>query len=252
LGGETGVALRTLAVTGLSLVVGLAAGLYAKDKDTVENVDSGSFAVLRNGRRVATEKFSVQKNANGSFITSQLKAETGPENGSQNAELKLSTGGDLVRYEWHGITPEKADLVVMPSEQFLIERVTLAGMAKPAEQPFLMPSSTMILDNNSFVQREVLAWRYLATSCKQESGKTLCPKDPAQFGVLVPQDRLSMKVTLEPVGLEKISINGRERQLLRLNLKDEGGEWALWLDDQNMFKLMRIVIVGDNTEIVRD
>jgi hypothetical protein len=183
LGGETGVALRTLAVTGLSLVVGLAAGLYAKDKDTAENVDSGSFAVLRNGRRVATEKFSVQKNANGSFITSQLKAETGPENGSQNAELKLSTGGDLVRYEWHGITPEKADLVVMPSEQFLIERVTLAGMAKPAEQPFLMPSSTMILDNNSFVQREVLAWRYLATSCKQDpvserSGAVRCARAP--------------------------------------------------------------------------
>lgn len=80
----------------------------------------------------------------------------------------------------------------------------------------------------------------------------LCPKEPAQFGVLVPQDRLSMKVTLEPVGMEKISINGAERQLLRLNLKDEGGEWALWLDDQNMFKLIRIVVVGDNTEVIRD
>jgi hypothetical protein len=248
--------LKNLVIMGLGLLVGLApfAVVYAKDKDAgAQTLDAGTFAVLRNGRRIATEKFSVQKNGNGSStISSQLQADAGAENGSQNSELKLSTGGDLVRYEWHGSTPDKADVVVMPNEQFLIERVTVSGMAKPAEQPFLMPTSTMILDNNSFVQREVLVWRYLASSCKQEGGKMLCPKEPAQFGVLVPQDRLSMKVTLEPVGMEKISINGAERQLLRLNLKDEGGEWALWLDDQNMFKLIRIVVVGDNTEVIRD
>jgi hypothetical protein len=250
------VPLKRLVIIGLGFLLGLApfALVYAKDKDAgAQMIDAGSFAVLRNGRRIATEKFSVQKNVNGSStINSQLQAEAGAETANQNSELKLSTGGDLVRYEWHGIAPDKADLVVMPNEQFLIERVTMSGMAKPAEQPFLMPTSTMILDNNSFVQREVLAWRYLASSCKQEGSKMQCPKEPAQFGVLVPQDRLSMKVTLEPIGMEKISINGAERQLLRLNLKDEGGEWALWLDDQNMFKLMRIVIVGNNTEVIRD
>ena len=248
--------LKKLGFIGLGFLVGFApfAVVHARDKENAaQTVDSGSFAVLRNGHRIATEKYSVQKNANGgSTISSQLKAEAGADAGNQNSELKIGTGGDLVRYEWHGIAPDKADLVVMPNEQFLIERVTMSGMTKPAEQPFLMPSSTMILDNNSFVQREVLAWRYLASSCKQEGGKMLCPKEPAQFGVLVPQDRISMKVTLEPVGAEKISINGAERQLLRLNLKDEGGEWALWLDDQNMFKLMRIVIPGDNIEVVRD
>ena len=95
---------------------------------------------------------------------------------------------------------------------------------------------------------KVLAWRYLATSCKQEDGNFLCT--PAQFGVIVPQDRLSMKVSLTPVGKEKLKIKGAERELLRLNLKDDSGEWALWLDDQ--YKLMRILVAADNTEVVRD
>ena len=249
-------AFEKLFIMRLSFFLGLAslALVYAKDKEGgAQTVDTGSFAVLRNGRRVATEKFTVQKNANGSStVTSQLQADAGADSASQNSELKLSSGGDLLRYEWHDTAPGKADLVVMPNDQFLIERVTMSGMTKPAEQPFLMPSSTMILDNNFFVQREILAWRYLASSCKQEGGKTLCPKEPAQFGVLVPQERISMKVTLEPVGVEKISINGTERPLLRLNLKDDSGDWALWLDDQNMFKLMRVLVIGDNTEVIRD
>lgn len=247
-------ALKKSIILELGFLLGFAAVtlVYAKDKEAAaQMVDSGSFAVLRNGRRVATEKFSVHQSATGSTITSQLQADSGLDNASQSSELKISPSGDLVRYEWHDLAP-KADLVVTPNDQFLIERITIAPTTKPAEQPFLMPTSTMILDNNSFVQREVLVWRYLASSCKQEGGKMLCPKEPAQFGVLVPQDRISMKVTLEPVGMEKIKINGTEREFLRLNLKDDSGQWALWLDDQNMFKLMRILIAGDNTEIVRD
>jgi hypothetical protein len=229
-----------------------AGAAYAKEKELGQIVDSGSFAVMKNGHRVATEKFSVQKSASGATITAELAAAPDVDSARQNSELKLTPGGDIMRYEWHDVSPGKADVVVLPNEQFLIERITTPTNPKPAEQPFLMPVSTVILDNNSFVQREVLAWRYLASSCKQENGKTLCPKEAAQFGVLVPQDHISMKVTIEPVGTEKLKINGAERELVRLHLKDDSGDWMLWLDDQNSFKLMRIVVVGDNTEIVRD
>ena len=33
-------------------------------------------------------------------------------------------------------------------------------------------------------------------------------------------------------------------------LRSEGGDWTLWLDDQ--FKLQRILVASDNTEVVRD
>ena len=59
-----------------------------------------------------------------------------------------------------------------------------------------------------------------------------------------------MLVSLEFVGRERVSVRGVEKELNRLTLKSDGGDWALWLDDQ--FKLVRILIPGDNTEVVRD
>jgi hypothetical protein len=57
---------------------------------------------------------------------------------------------------------------------------------------------------------------------------------------------------MELVGKEKISIRGAERELLRLNFSGEDFEWALWLDDHDQFKLIRVAIPADSTEVVRD
>ena len=122
---------------------------------------------------------------------------------------------------------------------------------KAAEQAFLLPSVTRILDNNFFVHRELLVWKYLATApCKDENGQRQCQS--ADFGALVPQDRTSMSVRMELVGKEKITIRGAERELLRLNLTGEDFDWALWVDENDQFKLMRVAIPADNTEVVRD
>ena len=68
----------------------------------------------------------------------------------------------------------------------------------------------------------------------------------------MPQDRTSLKVNLELVGREKVNVNGTQRELLRLNLKEERGDWALWVDDQNGFKLMQVVVANNQTLVVRD
>jgi hypothetical protein len=115
-----------------------------------------------------------------------------------------------------------------------------------------MPNTSAILDNNFFVHREVLAWRYLATNCHPEAGAQKCQKDSADFGVLVPQDRTSLRLRMELVGREKVMVHGTERELLRLNLKGESFTWALWVDENDKFKLMRVLIADDNTEVVRD
>jgi hypothetical protein len=235
----------------LSMVLLLGAAAVRAKETPAQAVDSGSFGVFVNGQRVATETFSVQQVAGGSAVTSQVKAEGGTDPG-QRSELKISAGGDLIRYEWHDMSAGKSELTVTPNDQFLIEHVTTAAGDKPAEHPFLMPSSTMVLDNNSFVQRELLVWRYLGSSCKPDSGKMQCPTSPAQFGVLVPQERTSMSVSLQLVGREKIKIKGADRDLLKVSLKQESGDWTLYLDDQDHFKLIRILVPGNNTEIVRD
>jgi hypothetical protein len=68
----------------------------------------------------------------------------------------------------------------------------------------------------------------------------------------VPQDRTSLKVQIEVVGKEKVTIRGAERELLRLNLSAEDFDWALWVDDHDQFKLIRVAIPADSTEVVRD
>lgn len=221
-------------------------------KQSGQTVDLGSFGIYVNGQRVATECFTIQQTPAGSTIDSQLREEGASDKASQNSQMQLTSKGELVRYEWHELSPDKMDLELLPNDQFLIERLTVKAGEKPIEQPFLLPSSTVVLDNNFFVHRELLAWRYLAQNCKQDAGKFQCVSGPISFGVVVPQDRASLRVTLEPVGREKIQFAGKERELSRFDLKFEDNKWSLWLDDQDHFKVMKIAIGNDKTEVVRD
>jgi hypothetical protein len=215
----------------------------------VQQVDSGVFGVFVRGRRVVSENFSVQQETGISVVKAQLQETGSTSTTGQRSELQMTTAGDLVRYEWSG---GGGSLVVTPNNEFLLEKITTPGSSKPAEQPFLMPNTSAILDNNFFIHRQVLAWRYLATNCQTQNGPLKCQQGALEFGVLVPQDRTSLRVRMELVGREKVTIRGSERELLRLNLKGESFAWALWLDDKDQFKLIRVLIADDNTEVVRD
>ena len=215
-----------------------------------ETVDSGSFGVFVKGLRVATETFTIHQQGTSSIIKSQLKQTVGTDPVSQKSDLEITATGALLRYEWS--QSSGGSLTVFPNNDFLLEKITTPSSSKPAEQPFLMPSTSAVLDNNFFVHREVLVWRYLAAACKPEGGGFKCQQDPGDFGVLVPQDRNSMHVRMELVGKEKIQIRGTNRELMRLNLKGDDFDWALWVDELDHFKLIRVAIPADNTEVVRD
>jgi hypothetical protein len=248
--------LRIVRAIALLAAVSLAVSAPAADKKIqakaapAQAVDSGSFGIFLKGARVATETFSIQQEANSSVIKSQLKQTAGSDPVSQKSDLEMTASGELIRYEWS--QSSGGSLTVFPNNEFLLEKITTASSSKPAEQPFLMPSSSAILDNNFFVHREVLVWRYLAAACKPEGGALKCQQDPGDFGVLVPQDRTSMHVRMELVGKEKIAVRGTDRELMRLNLKGDDFDWALWVDEQDHFKLIRVAIPADNTEVVRD
>jgi hypothetical protein len=213
-------------------------------------VDSGSFGIFRQGKRVATETFKIEQQPGGSMAKFQLKMDDGSKEPVQTSEMELSSSGALKRYEWHQLIPEKAEALVTPNDPFLMERLVSAAGAKPVQQPFLVPPTTVILDNNFFAQRELLAWRYMAGGCKAGTKEMECKLAPEKFGVLVPQALNTATVTMESVGWEKVPIRGAERNLIRLNLKTDSGDWALWLD--NSYKLVRMLIEGENTEVLRD
>jgi len=233
------------------LLIAAPAGAAPDKQPEGKSVDSGSFGVFMNGKRIATETFAIQQSSAGSSVTSEFKAEAGTDRAAQSCNLQLDSKGELKSYEWRESSPGQSHASVVPDQDFLIERYGSNPQEKVHEQPFLLPASTSILDDYFFVQREVLAWKYLATSCKQENGQIACPiRQSAQLGTLNAHARSSGPVSIQYAGREKVSIRGAEQDLIRLDVKAESGDWTLWLDNQ--LKLQRILDSASNTEVIRD
>ena len=215
-----------------------------------KNVDSGAFGVFQNGHRVGTETFSIYQTSNGSVINSEFKTENTPPD-VQTSEMQLTASGDVRRYEWKELSPEKGESVVLPNSDFLTQKWSTGPQEKEHEQPYLLPASTTILDDYFFVHREVLAWKFLG-QCKQEKGQApQCPlKQRVQFGTLNPHQHSSAPLSAEFLGREKLTLKNGQQELIKLELKNDAGTWQLWLDDQ--FKVIRMSIVGENTVVDRD
>jgi hypothetical protein len=80
-----------------------------------------------------------------------------------------------------------------------------------------------------------------------------CPiKQPVRFASVNPHQHSSAPGTMQSLGKEKVSVKGTEQELFKLELKTEAGTWYLWMDDHDRYKLMRISIAGENTEVLRD
>jgi len=225
-----------------------------KDKEAKhegQEIDSGSFGVFQNGHRVGTETFSIYQTGYGSVIHSEFKTENAPTEAVQTSEMQLTAHGDIRRYEWKELSPGKAQSQIVPNSDFLTQKWRTSPQEKEQEQPYLLPVSTNILDDYFFVHREVLAWKFLGASCKQDKGQLQCPlKQRAQFGSLNPHQHSPAPLSMEFLGREKISLKSGPQDLLKLELKSDASTWQLWLNDQ--FKVMRMVIVGENTEVDRD
>jgi hypothetical protein len=230
----------------LSSVLISSAFAFAAKKEGAKVMDSGTFGIYVKGKRVAHEKFEITQSSEISIAKAELKVEDAKS--PQMAELRLLPNGDLQRYEWS--EKDRGQAVVEPKDEFLIERVTLNSPGKSAEQPFILPQSTMILDDYFFSHRQILLWRYLALQCRPKPGEPGCQLIPTQFGVIVPRAQMSAQVTLQYSGRQKTSLHGTDRDLARFELKMEGNEWTLWVDEA--YKIQKISIPGEETEIYRE
>ncbi len=241
-------------VWGVTASAAPAPGSNSKDKEKEQDgktIDSGSFGVYQKGQRVGTETFSIYQTGYGRLIKSEFKTENAASTAVQTSELQLNEPGEVRRYEWKEVSPGSAHSVVAPNADFLTQKWTTAAGEKEHEQPYLLPTSTTILDDYFFIHREVLAWKLLSMVCKQDKGVMQCqPKQRTQFGTLNPHQQAQAVVGAEFLGREKLTLKSGSQDLLKIEFKNDAGTWQLWLDDQ--FKVMRMVVVGENTEVERD
>lgn len=227
-----------------------------KEQSSGKMVDAGTFGIFINGQRVGSETFHIEQGRDKSVATAELKVQAAGQSATQTTQLEIAPNGDLLRYEWKSVAPEKSQVVVEQSNEFLVEHVMPGGDQKNIDIPFLVPHSTAVLDDNSFVQREILVWRYIATymsNCASAPGEKGCRMPKTDFGVLVPRQHVTMKVTLEYKGREKVQIHGAEQELDHFDLRyEDGSTWSLFIDTSPGYRMVRIVIDADKTEIVRD
>jgi hypothetical protein len=236
---------------GTVLLFAGSSALAQKSKDKgARIVDSGSFGIYVAGKRVATETFQVEETSSKNIATAEFKTVDG-SGAAQTSQLELAPNGNLLRYEWKELSPGKASAVVGIKDQFLIEHVSTGPGEKPTEVPFILPASTLVVDDNFFLHRQILAWHYLASACLPAAEKPgQCRLVKTQFGVFIPQQHRPLMVSLEYMGKEKLTIAGTEQELDRVKLDAEGTEWSLWLDSQ--YRLLRVLVTGQNVEVLRD
>jgi hypothetical protein len=250
---------RALRITALAAIAVLPLTALSKIPERGKAVDSGTFGIYVSGQRVGTEQFRVDQLPNGDSVTSsEVSVQAGDINAAQSSELELSGKGDLIRYSWQEQSPGNGTSTVEPGEAVLMQHITTSPNAKAIHQKYLLPASTIILDDYFFVHREILAWRFLASNCKPAgSGRLQC--QAAMFPALVPRQQTSTSVAIEIRGMEKVTIKGVARDLTHLVLHTASGDpdaqgvpdmtdWSLWLDSDH--KLVRIAAAG--MEVVRD
>lgn len=213
-------------------------------------VDSGTFSIFRQGRRIGAETFTIHQRTDVSVVAAQLKIDDGNDHASQTSELQVASNGDLRHYEWKELTPEKAQATVDYNDQFLVEHITPSG-SKAQERAFLQPASTVILDD-FFTHREVLLWRYLATFCGAAIGPQGCKLQSSKFGVLIPHQQVTTTVTLNYEGKDKIMFHGTEQELHRFTLQSDDTTWSFWVESAYPFKLLRILVPSEKVEVLRD
>lgn len=233
-----------LIALGVAFTIPLAIAAKAPSSQVV---DSGSFGIYVKGQRVATETFKIEQNTSGSTLKSELKVQDGS---TQRSEMELTSQGDLVHYGWQQLQPTRAEVSVVPKDEFLTETVSTGPNQKTFTIPHLLSLSTPILDDNFFLHREVLMWRYLASECTAKPEGLVCKGAEQQFGVLIPAQHTSQTVTVAYKDKEKISLKGKDVECNAFAMKTDNGASLIYLDDQE--KLVRIVAADAGLEVVRD
>jgi len=232
------------------LVISSSLFAYAKkSKPNAESsvVDSGSFGIFKSGRRIATETFKIQQSPSASITASEIKAEDGTAEMAQTSELQLTPNGDLLKYDWRETKPEKLESSIDVGDQVLTQHVNPGEKQKPQDIPFILPSSTSVLDDYFFVHREIITWKYVASECPDLAKCTLTK---ANIGIIIPRQHTSGMVSIEFKGRDTTQFHGAETALNHFILHADDVDWSLYLNDQH--KLVKVEVPSEQIEAIRD
>lgn len=210
---------------------------FAGDQKTSSIVDSGQLLVVADGKKVATESFTMQQSADGSSVTSRLTFDNGSTKAQQESELELGADGAIRKYTWQEKEPGKARLVAEAQEKSFIVvhmKENDVAAAKDSTHP-LDVSVTNIVDDNFYSHVQVLLWRYFAMSC---GNPQQCRFVEQKLPVFVPHQEMAQVFTITFEGTDTLRLKNGKTEVGKYRVQTEGGEMHVWMNGTKMVKLL--------------
>jgi hypothetical protein len=214
----------------------LIAAAFAADQKNPAVADSGKFTVLMSGKRVAVEQFTMKQHGAGNSVSSKLEFDDGKTKAQQQSELELGGDGSFRKYTWEEVNPGKGKIVAEPQDKtFVMVRQKPSDAAPIKETPHPLDVNTInIIDTNFYSHLEVLMWRYLAMSCKNDNS---CQFAAHKFPVFVPYQEMSQIFTVSYTGTDSLKTASGLVATNRFRVQTENGDIDVWMEGVKMLKL---------------
>ena len=203
---------------------------------SVFSADKGKFRITINNQTVGTEDFEISPSGDAWIEISSTSAHApGGTDIKANGQLKLSSDGAPIRYDWSAEAQRKAT----GSVEFVNGTAKCSadlGAASPLRKDFVFTSPRIaVLDNNLYFQFAVLARMYdWKAGGKQE------------FPVVIPQDMVPGTISVESLGSQKTT--NAKYETLRVSSPDL--EIMVYLDANH--RMMRLEVPSSNVTIERE
>jgi hypothetical protein len=219
---------------------------FAADQKTPTVADSGNFAVMVNGKRVAVERFTMKQSATGNTVSSTLEFDNGKIKAQQQSSLELGGDGTFRKYTWEELNPGKAKIVAEPQDKTFVVVRQKPSDATPSKDTLhpLDISTISIIDTNFYSHVEVLMWRYMAMSCANGNCKFAVQK----FPVFVPYEEMAQIFTLSYIGNDSLKTASGPVATSRYRVQTENGDIDVWMDGVKMMKLQ----LPGSVEVIRE
>jgi hypothetical protein len=203
--------------------------------------EEGQFSIYIAGKEIGREKFSIQSSSD-SVTSSSTVSFRYPGNKRQTVtiETELTMDDRLVPRTYQLRTDVEGQKGAMKATfvpgQAAFEYLAAGSFRKSG---LLVGNQYTILDTNVFHH-----FIFIARLFDFQSGQNLQSRE-----VIIPQELDKGTLKIRDVGLEKISIKGKNRDLHHLKADSGTVQIDLWIDDQHM--LYKIALTAKGIEVVR-
>jgi hypothetical protein len=203
--------------------------------------EEAQFTVYISGKELGREKFSIQ-NFDSSIKSSSVGSFHNLGNKQQNVRietrLEMDTSLQPKSYEIQMDSGGPREIIL---GAFIPNQATFEyrGTGSPRRKGLLVGDAYSLLDSNVFHHFIFIARKYVFDF-----------KDkPQSFEVVVPQELHDGTLKVREIGMEKVSVQGKNRDLH--HLRADSGRLAidLWVDDNRI--LYKIALPSKNIEVVR-